>query len=41
MCDVIVARSPHQKDNFALPHAQALQPQLTVAFTLSSVVIIG
>jgi len=34
MCDVIAARSPNQKDNFALLHAQALQPQFTVAFTV-------
>ena len=34
MCGVIAARSPHQKDNFALPHAQALHPELAVALAI-------
>jgi hypothetical protein len=32
MRGVITARGPDQEDNSALPHAQALQPQFTVAF---------
>jgi hypothetical protein len=31
---VITARGPDQEDNFALPHAQALQPKFTVAFAI-------
>jgi hypothetical protein len=34
MSSVITARSPNQEDNSALPHAQALEAQFTVAFAI-------
>jgi len=32
MRGLVTARSPHQEDDSALPHAQALYPELTLAF---------
>ena len=31
MRDVVTARSPNQKNDPTLPHAQALQPELSIA----------
>ncbi len=34
MRGVFTARGPNQEDDSALPHAQALQPELTVVFAI-------